>query len=153
MNESANLKHDLALQRLLKESHLLKPSSTSSSNISAGPEGKSRLKALDLRLRDLGAKKAVTEQEKMPIAHRKGMVAKAASREASRRKEATENGIILERVKMAAAKPEQHRRRERGVDAPGVGKSRGGTLKLSSRDVKAIEGPKQRMGGKGGRRK
>ena len=85
----------------------------------------------------------------MPIAHRKGIVAKAASREASRRKEAVENGIILERVKMAA-KPEQ--RRERGVDAPGVGKFRGGTLKLSKGDVKAIEGPKQRMGGKGRKR-
>ena len=147
VNESANLKHDLALQRLLKESHLLTPSSSSSA--AAGPEGKSRLKALDLRLRDLGAKKAVLEQEKMPIAHRKGIVAKATSREASRRKEAAENGIILERVKMAA-KPEQ--RRERGVDAPGVGKFRGGTLKLSSRDVKSIEGPKPKTGGKGRRR-
>ncbi|KAK5133158.1 hypothetical protein LTR08_008094 [Meristemomyces frigidus] len=146
VDESTNLKHDLALQRLLKESHLLAPSSSNGATVA--PVGKSRLKALDLRLRDLGAKKAVTEQERMPIAHRKGIVAKAASREASRRKEAVENGIILERAKMAA-RPEQ--RRERGVDAPGVGKFRGGTLKLSSRDVKSIEseGPKQRTGGKG----
>lgn len=85
----------------------------------------------------------------MPIAHRKGIVAKAAGREATRRKEAVENGIILEKAKLAA-RPEQ--RRERGIAAPGVGKFRGGTLKLSSRDVKSIEGPKQRMGGKGRRR-
>ncbi|KAK5121897.1 hypothetical protein LTR85_004469 [Meristemomyces frigidus] len=145
--EGANLKHDLALQRLLKESHLL--DSSSFQGPTAAPGGKGRLKALDLRLQDLGAKRPATEQEKMPLAHRKGIVAKAAGREAARRKEAVENGIILEKAKLAA-RPEQ--RRERGIAAPGVGKFRGGTLKLSSRDVKSIEGPKQRMAGKGRRR-
>lgn len=141
------MKHDLALQRLLKESHLLDPSSYKGTT--AAPEGKGRLKALDLRLQDLGAKKTATEQVKMPLAHRKGIVAKAAGREVSRRKEAVENGIILERAKQIA-KPEK--RRERGIGAPEVGKFRSGTLKLSSNDVKAIQGPKQRTGGKGRRK-
>lgn len=143
--ESVNLQHDLALQRLLKESHLLDPSTFNGSK--TAPEGKGRLKALDMRLLDLGAKRSISEQ-KMPIAHRKGIQAKAASREITRRKEATENGVILERPKATAKamKP-----RDRGIGAPSVGRFRGGTLKLSARDVKSIEGPKQRLG-KGRRR-
>ncbi|KAK3676478.1 pre-rRNA processing and 40S ribosomal subunit assembly [Recurvomyces mirabilis] len=145
--EAGNLKHDLALQRLLKESHLLDASTFSGP--SAAPEGKSRLKALDLRLKDLGAKKDASEQVKMPLSHRRGIVAKATSREASRRKNATENGIILEKAKSTFKAPAK---RERAVAVPSVGKFRGGTLKLSERDVKSIEGPKKRAGGKGRRR-
>ena len=37
--------------------------------------------------------------------------------------------------------PGLHKRRERGVGGPGIGKMQGGTLKLSSRDVKNIQGP------------
>lgn len=84
----------------------------------------------------------------MPLSHRKGIKTKAATREATRRKDAAENGIILERVKATKA-PE--RRREKGVDVPSVGKFKGGTLKLSSRDVKSIEGPRKSIGGKGRR--
>jgi len=144
--ESANLKHDLALQRLLKESHLLDPSTFSGAR--TAPEGKGRLKALDMRIQDLGAKGSLSEQKNMPIAHRKGIKAKAANREITRRKEATENGIILERAKMTAKamKP-----RDRGIAAPSIGKFSGGTLKLSARDVKSIEGQRQKF--RKGRRK
>jgi len=146
--EANNLKHDLALQRLLKESHLLDPSSVNGS--STAPEGKGRMKALDLRLQDLGAKKNLAEQEKMPLSHRKGIKAKIASREAGRRKEAAENGIILEKAKMTAkAEP----RRDRGIGAPSIGKFRGGTLKLSSRDVKSMEGSRRGGGSSRGRRR
>ena len=144
--ESSNLKHDIALQRLLKESHLLDPSN--SSGASMVPEGKSRLQALDMRLKDLGAKQSILEQVNMPIAHRKGIQAKATSRATNRRKDAAENGVILERFKAA---PKVEERRERGNDGPAVGKFKNGTLKLSARDVKAIEGPKSRTGGKGRR--
>ena len=113
------------------------------------PEGKGRIKALDLRLQDLGAKPSLSEQVKMPLAHRKGIQAKAANRESSRRKEATENGIILEKAKFTG---KVEKRRERGVDGPSIGKFRGGTLKLSSRDVRSIEGPKRSAGGKGRKR-
>jgi len=112
-------------------------------------EGKGRLKALDSRLRDLGAKQPVSEQEKMPLAHRKGIKAKATTRETVRRKEAAENGVVLEKAKMAA---KSATRRDRGIGAPSVGKFRGGMLKLSSRDVKAISGPKQSDRGKDRRR-
>ncbi|KAI7707100.1 hypothetical protein KC322_g5618 [Hortaea werneckii] len=147
-SESANLKHDLALQRLLKESHLLDPSSFDGTN--TAPEGKSRLKALDMRLQDLGAKKGTLEQEKMPLSHRKGIKAKAANREVARRKDAAENGIILEKAKATKG---AERRRERGVGAPSVGKFKGGTLQLSSRDVKSMERPRHAQGGKKGKRR
>lgn len=56
--EVTNLKNDLELQRLLKESHLLHPSTFHGS--SSTPDGKGRLKALDMRIRDLGAKTSST---------------------------------------------------------------------------------------------
>ncbi|KAK4622174.1 hypothetical protein CLAFUW4_06530 [Fulvia fulva] len=144
--ESTNLKNDLALQRLLKESHILDPSSF---RTSSALEGKHRLKALDSRFKDLGAKSSFLEQERMPLSHRKGIAAKSSAREASRRKEAAENGVILERVKFKAS---GEKRRERSVGGPGIGKFRGGTLKLSSRDVSSIQnsGPR-RGGGRSGR--
>ncbi|KAK3652474.1 pre-rRNA processing and 40S ribosomal subunit assembly [Elasticomyces elasticus] len=146
-DEAGNLKQDLALQRLLKESHLLDFSSNATS--STAPEGKGRIKALDLRLKDLGAKKSLLEQEKMPIAHRKGIVAKATSRETVRRKDAVANGVILEKARVAA---QPQKRRERGVDGPAIGKFKGGTLKLSAYDVKSIERSGPQKGGKGRKR-
>lgn len=145
--DATNLKHDLALQRLLKESHLLDASSFSTVS---GPEGKDRIKAIDLRLKDLGAKNSFLEQKKMPLSHRKGIESKAAQRESTRRREAAENGVILERQKFAAKamKP-----RQRGLGGPGIGKMQGGTLKLSARDVRSIEGPKKGAGGRKGRKR
>lgn len=142
-SEAANLKHDLALQRLLKESHLLDPGTFSAKN--SAPEGKGRLKALDLRLQGLGARSSLSTQEKMPIAHRKGIQSKAGGREAKRRKEAAENGVILEKAKHASVK--DSKRRERSVGGPTVGKFRGGTLRLSGKELRDIQGPKRQ--GKG----
>lgn len=121
-------KHDLALQRLLKESHLLDPNSN---RACSGPQGKGRLKVLDMRLQDLGAKASILQQERMPLAFRKGIAGKTANREATRRKEAAANGVILERAKATIKPQQQQQRRERSVGGPGVGKLRGGTLKLS----------------------
>ena len=121
-SEALNLKHDLDLQRLLKESHLLEQARTSS------VPGSHRHKAIDMRMQSLGSKDSLFHQEKMPLSHRRGITAKAASREAMRRKEARENGIILER---AAANRKSSGRRERAVDVPAVGRFRGGTLQLS----------------------
>lgn len=78
----------------------------------------------------------------MPMAHRKGIAAKGAEKEGVRRREAQENGIILEKAtkkKTAAA------RRERGIGAPTVGKFEGGMLKLSRKDVADIQGPKKQV--------
>ncbi|KIW26675.1 uncharacterized protein PV07_06490 [Cladophialophora immunda] len=130
--EGLNLKHDLDLQRLLKESHLLEQAKASSTL------GTHRHKVVDMRMQALGSKGSMFQQEKMPLAHRRGILAKAADREASRRREAQENGIILE--KAAGKSRSKDSRRERGVDVPAVGRFRGGTLTLSKKDVFDIQG-------------
>jgi hypothetical protein len=145
-SEAANLKKDLALQRLLTESHLLE--SATNPTLS----GNNRHRATDLRLRTLGAKTSILKQEKMPMSHRKGMIAKQMEREEKRRREAKENGIILEKTNVS--KKNSDVKRDRGVGAPGVGKFSGGTLKLSKKDISDIEGPRRSAfsrGGKGGK--
>ncbi|KAI9837485.1 MAG: hypothetical protein M1819_007133 [Sarea resinae] len=143
--DAANLKNDLALQRLLNESHLL------DNNTAFSPSGRNRHKATDLRLRTLGAKTSILTQEKMPLSHRKGIVAKASQREEKRRLEAKENGIILERA--TKVKKGTEGKRERGVGAPSVGRFSGGMLKLSKKDVMDIEGPRRNGKGKKGSRR
>ncbi|KAI9818558.1 MAG: hypothetical protein M1827_000617 [Pycnora praestabilis] len=141
--DAANLKKDLALQRLLTESHLLDPTS------SLSPLGSNRHKATDLRLLSMGSKASILTQERMPMSHRKGIAAKASEKEETRRREAKENGIILERAKTAKKRDGI---RQRGFGAPVVGRFKGGMLRLSKRDVADIEGPKvrvkERRGGK-----
>ena len=143
-SEALNLKHDLDLQRLLRESHLLNRATASSS------PGTLRHKAVDMRMQSLGSKASVFHQERMPLAHRRGILAKATAREVGRRKEARENGIILEK---ASGRSKAAERRERAVDVPAIGKFRGGTLKLSKKDVFEIQGAaRSRAGGKARRR-
>ena len=80
------------------------------------------------------------------MSHRKGIEARAMVKEEVRRREAKENGIILE--KEVKKKGGVKRKRDKGVDAPGMGTFRGGTLKLSKRDVEEIQGS-----GRGGERR
>jgi hypothetical protein len=133
VTDAANLKKDLELQRLLKESHLLERPSVK------------RDKVTDLRLQALGAKASVFAQQKMPLAHRRGIKAKAIMREEVRRKEAQENGVILERA--SRSKRIDTRKRDRGIGTPAVGKFAGGTLKLSQKDIHEINGPRQAVRG------
>ena len=104
---------------------------------------------MDLRLQAVGAKTSILKQEKMPMSHRKGIKAKQSKHEERRRKEARENGIILEKAKISA-KTSWQQKRERGVGGPGVGKFTGGTLQLSKKDILDIEGPKRRTAAKSG---
>ncbi|KAE8355526.1 hypothetical protein BDV28DRAFT_38989 [Aspergillus coremiiformis] len=143
-DDVANLKNDLALQRLLKESHLLESSSD------LAPTGKNRLKALDLRMQSLGAKSSLYHQN-MPSSHRRGIKAKAEKKDDKRRREARENGIILEKP-TPKSKPSVGRR-ERGVGGPSIGKFAGGSLNLSKRDLSAIQGPGRSGKGKSKRRR
>lgn len=136
--ETINLKHDLDLQRLLQESHLLDRSPNPTLPHSH------RHRAIDLRMQSLGAKSSLFAQEKMPLSHRKGIVAKAKQKEASRRREAKENGIILE--KETTARKGKGVRRERGIGGPAIGRFSGGTLELSSKDINDIQG-RQRIAG------
>ncbi|KAF2176800.1 hypothetical protein K469DRAFT_698242 [Zopfia rhizophila CBS 207.26] len=151
--ETTHLKNDLALQRLLRDSHLLSSTSTSGSNTpTLNATGAQRHKSTDLHLLSLGAKSSIHTQKNMPMSHRKGIAAKNKQREERRRAEARENGVILEKaIKVKRFTKE----RERGVGGPGVGKFRGGTLTLSKRDVADITGgggEKGRSKGKKGRR-
>ncbi|KAI1082250.1 hypothetical protein F5B20DRAFT_29249 [Whalleya microplaca] len=153
------LKNDLALQRLLSESHLL-----ARARGAGGTEhqGRNRHLATDLRLAALGSRSSIYAQAKMPMAQRKGIASAAAAREGKRRREARENGIVLERPGAGASstgyKSKSKSRnggkgRERAVDAPAVGKLRNGMLKLSKRDIASIQedgAGAGRRGGKGG---
>ena len=96
-------------------------------------------------MQKLGAKSNMLEQKSMPMSHRKGIVAKAQRKESERRREAKENGIVLERP---SSKRKDEARRERGVGGPGIGKFRGGTLSLSRKDVQDITGSGRGRGGK-----
>ncbi|PGH15775.1 hypothetical protein AJ79_02155 [Helicocarpus griseus UAMH5409] len=143
--DAENLKNDLALQRLLKESHLLESADD------LNPTGAKRHRAIDLRMQSAGATSSLFTQEKMPMSHRKGISSKASKREETRRREAKENGIILEKP-AAKKKKGGAERRERGIGGPSVGKFAGGTLRLSKKDVSEIQGSRGR-GMKGGRGK
>ena len=77
----------------------------------------------------------------MPLAQRKGIAAKATEREELRRREAQENGIILE--KKAKSRKKAHTVKQRSIGAPSVGKFQGGMLRLNKKDVAEIEGPKK----------
>jgi hypothetical protein len=142
-HDAVNLKHDLALQRLLKESHLLESADD------LAPTGKNRLKALDLRMQSLGAKTSLYAQNKMPTAHRRGIKAKAESKEDRRRQEAKENGIILEKPSKVH-KSSNNGRRDRGLPGSSVGKFSGGTLNLNKDDIARVQASGRRMmGGRG----
>ncbi|KAL8771582.1 MAG: hypothetical protein Q9209_003025 [Squamulea sp. 1 TL-2023] len=135
--DAANLKKDVALQRLLQESHLLDTKS------SLTPCGQNRHRALDVRQQALGSKTSVFTQDKMPLAQRRGIVAKSTSREERRRQEAKESGIILEKAIKSKIRTRDSKR-ERAIGAPSVGKFSRGMLTLSKRDVTKIVGPTKR---------
>lgn len=101
-------------------------------------------------MQELGAKTSLYKQ-KMPDAHRRGINAKAAAKDEKRRREAKENGIILERPSKVSKSSNE--RRERGVGGSSIGKFSGGTLNLSKQDLfsmKSTRGSSSR-GGRGGR--
>jgi hypothetical protein len=106
-----------------------------------------------MRMQSLGSKSSLFVQEKMPLCHRKGIAAKANDRESRRRQEAQENGVVLERA-VRVRKSTDFKRKDPGIGAPVVGKFRGGTLKLSRKDLHEIQGPSTQRArhGKRGRR-
>jgi hypothetical protein len=153
LTETTNLKNDLALQKLLRESHLLSASSSGTSTPTLTATGIARHKSTDLHLQSLGAKSSVFTQKNMPMAQRKHMVQKARLTEEKRRAEAKEAGIVLEREQRVAKKAPE--KRERGVGGPSIGKFKGGTLSLSKKDVRSITGgggAKSKGKGKKGKR-
>ncbi|KAK3494756.1 uncharacterized protein B0T23DRAFT_315277 [Neurospora hispaniola] len=173
-DSAAFLANDLALQRLIAESHILSAAGGNAShylssaaaetdkNTRAFAEGRIRKKTTDMRMQALGAKGSVLEQEKMPMNMRKGIKKASETYEQKRRREARENGIILEKASgKGKGNVKKRSGGDRPVDMPGIGKMRGAQLTISSREIRSMEnsGPVGRgargMGGKakGGHRK
>ncbi|EFQ27156.1 uncharacterized protein GLRG_02327 [Colletotrichum graminicola M1.001] len=163
-NDKSMLANDLALQRLLSESHLLArhtvtPFFNPTAAAKTFSEGRLRQRQADLRTqalaRGVSGVGSVFTQDKMPMAIRKGIVAATAGREAKRRRQARENGIVLEKEAGPAPGKKAKKkagRAERSVDGPAVGRMRGAELRLSERDVQSIEGGGgSGRGGRGGR--
>ncbi|QUC18592.1 uncharacterized protein UV8b_02833 [Ustilaginoidea virens] len=155
------LAQDLELRRLLAESHLLAPhaAAKSLSGVSSTPApprsfaaGRTRQKATDLRVQALGSTVSVLKQDKMPMRIRKGKAAAADAREAKRRREARENGIVLEREAGKRARRQRSGSGRGGaVDRPGVGRMKGAELRISESDVRGIQGARDVFGRKGRR--
>lgn len=142
------LSQDLELHRLITESHLLDPSSKLHSKSFA--EGRVRARTTDHRIISLAAgATSIHRQKSMPMAMRKGIESAKVSREMQRRREAAENGIVLERK--GGNSKEKRKRGGASVDMPGVGRMRGAELSLSERDIRSIEsGGGGFRGGRGG---
>ncbi|KAL8347113.1 hypothetical protein RB601_003324 [Gaeumannomyces tritici] len=165
------LANDLALQRLLSESHLLSAatagqasssSATLLSSVAATPaagsaafaQGRLRRRTADLRMQALGSRESVFAQPAMPLAIRRGIAQHRAAREQRRRREARECGVILEAPSSSSSSSAKSRAGGGGgggsgarrggpkVGMPGVGKMRGAELRISARDVRDIEGRK-----------
>jgi len=165
-DSAALLANDLALQRLIAESHILSAAGGNAShylsnaaaatnaNTQAFADGRIRRKTTDMRVQALGARDSVLAQAKMPMSMRKGIIKSTETREEKRRREGRENGIILERAAKQKDRGKPKRRSERAVDLPAVGKMRGAELRISSREIRAIEAEGKRGGReKGGRRR
>ena len=89
------------------------------------------------------------EQKSMPMLHRRGIEQKKKEKEADRRKEAREAGVILEKEKKVV-RTSRGRSRGKDIGAPGIGKMKSATLRISKRDVAEIErgGAQSRRSGK-----
>jgi hypothetical protein len=149
------LKNDLELQRLLAESHLFSAAAAKTGDTgeaSTEHVGRYRHLATDLRLSALGSKTSIYKQVKMPMSFRKGIQSVAAGKESKRRREARENGIVLERPGASnlskKASKEKRKGSSRAIDAPAVGRMSNGMLRLSKQDIASIEdsGPRRRGG-------
>ena len=126
-DEAQNIKHDIALQRLLRESNLLAEYATKED------PGRLRHLTLDSRISHLGGKEIA--KGNIPLRIQKGIeIAKAKRRKKSER-EAQEAGILMP-VKRKS-KPEKVR--ESGLKtSSSVGKFKNGMLKINAREIRRV---------------
>ncbi|ODQ65514.1 hypothetical protein NADFUDRAFT_50796 [Nadsonia fulvescens var. elongata DSM 6958] len=139
-DDEINLEHDIALQRLIKESHILAehgndPSSSGFSGVdlSLQPMGKTRLKILESRIENLGAKSL--KGDKMPMSVRKGIDAKNTDRRTKYEKHAKEAGIILSKPDFKNQEKKKIVKRDRGLKIQSIGRSTRGGLVISKEDI------------------
>ncbi|KAK9367502.1 hypothetical protein V1509DRAFT_626124 [Lipomyces kononenkoae] len=161
-DEYMNLKHDVELQRLITESHILSDASRKSGTLSLSGGsfdaiGKARTKAMEARIDSLalqsgGRMKASKKdyysinpqallesqnkkfnKEKMPMQMRKGMVQKKAERQEKYEKNAKEAGIVLPKAPRKQKQASQMR--DRGLKIQSVGRFTPSGLRLSQSEV------------------
>ncbi|KTW31715.1 uncharacterized protein T551_00976 [Pneumocystis jirovecii RU7] len=130
--ENDQLKNDIALQRLLEESHFLKKGSDSSA-FSLEPTGKQRHKIIENRIKLLGGKDVF--KEKIPFKIRLGMKLKAKVRSEIAKKKAKEAGIVRA---LPTFKSKIKKKRNYGLNEITVGKYRKGMIILSQEDIKGV---------------
>lgn len=114
--------------------------------------GTQRLKALHLRMEALGGKRIT--QQKAALNVKRGIEGKRVEREKKRRREARETGVVLEKEKKVVKVRKKGTVAGKGLgvlDAPAVGRFKGGALVLSKKDVRDITGGGERKGDKRGR--
>ncbi|KAG5519788.1 hypothetical protein PMAC_000061 [Pneumocystis sp. 'macacae'] len=130
-SENFQLKNDIVLQRLLKESHFLKKGSNSST-FSLEPIGKQRHKIIENRIKLLGGKDVF--KEKIPFKIRLGMKFKAKIRSEIAKKKAKEAGIIRALPTSRSKKG----KRSYGLNEITIGKYCKGMIILSQEDIKGV---------------
>ena len=140
--EAQNIQHDIALQRLLRESNLL------SEHASREDPGRLRHLTLDSRISHLGGKEI--PKGNVPLRIRKGIEAAKVKRQEKSEREAQEAGILMP-VKQ---KSKPVKVRERGLKtASSVGKFKNGMLKINEREIRRVNNSGSRPGRPGRRGK
>ncbi|KAK9234160.1 hypothetical protein V1525DRAFT_413938 [Lipomyces kononenkoae] len=161
-DESMNLKHDVDLQRLITESHILSDASRKGGALSLSQGsfdtiGKARTKAMEARIASLalqsGGKMKASKKdyysinpqallesqnkkfnkEKMPMQMRKGMVQEKAARQEKYEKNAKEAGIVL--PKPPRKQKDAKQMRDRGLKIQAVGRFTPSGLRLSQSEI------------------
>lgn len=133
-----DLKKDKELQRLLRDSHLLKEQGGDTLETT----GKTRHKAIAAQLVSNGASRQ--KQRKMPIGMRKGIEAAGAKKVEATEKFNRENGIVTARK----AAPVIKKKSNKTLHELNVGKYKNGKLTITRREIDRINGPKQSTKGK-----
>ncbi|KAK9456364.1 hypothetical protein V1511DRAFT_497311 [Dipodascopsis uninucleata] len=162
--DKANLKHDVELQRLITESHILSQAYQKNGieflDMSFDPIGKARLKTLKSRIDTLALRsggkfesgkkdyysvnpqvlndhqKEQFNKEKMPMSMRRGIVKKGSERREKYVKQAKEAGIVL--PKSARERKKASSKRDRGLQVQSIGKFTKSGLQLNKNDVARI---------------
>ncbi|CAN6674720.1 hypothetical protein TRVA0_062S00364 [Trichomonascus vanleenenianus] len=135
--EQEDIKNDLALQRLISESHILAEANQHSGadiSLDFDPIGKSRLKALDTRLKSLGAKQE--KSQSMPMNMAKGIKQAQKTKQEKYTKHAREAGIILAKVSKDTSK--KTKKRDRGLKIASVGRNTRHGLIISQQEIARV---------------
>lgn len=149
--EHEDLQNDLALQRLIEESHILGESSKdqqfSGADISGVIDplehaGKTRLKIIESRLAKAGAKKS---SQKMPQAMAVGIRDRQSERKQKYKAEAREAGIITAKEKHIKSK---HRMRDKGLKINTVGKASEHGIHVTAAEIARVSGKSRVTKGK-----